>query len=47
MDIKCKVISGLKSGKIIIQKPNKYFTDSEKHHILQVFMSSGCTKDMK
>lgn len=44
MDKKSKVISGLKDGKIIIQKPNKYFCDSEKHHILQELLSSGCTK---
>jgi len=44
MDKKSKVISGLKTGKIIIQKPNKYFTDSEKHHILQELLKSGCTK---
>ncbi len=44
MDKKSKVISGLKTGKIIIQKPNKYFTDPEKHHILQELLSSGCTK---
>ncbi len=44
MDKKSKVISGLKTGKIIIQKPNKYFTDSEKHHIVQELISSGCTK---
>ena len=44
MDKKSKVISGLKTGKIIIQKPNKYFTDSEKHHIVQELISSGCTR---
>ncbi|KXK43129.1 MAG: transposase [Bacteroidetes bacterium OLB11] len=44
MDKKSKVISGLKTGKIIIQKPNKYFTDSEKHHIIQELLSLGCTK---
>ena len=44
MDKKSKVISGLKTGKIIIQKPNNYFTDSEKHHIVQELISSGCTK---
>ena len=44
MDKKSKVISELKTGKIIIQKPNKYFTDSEKHHIVQELISSGCTK---
>jgi len=44
MDKKSKLISGLKDGKIIIQKPNKYFSDSEKHHILQELVNSGCTK---
>jgi transposase len=44
MDKKSKFISGLKDGKIIIQKPNKYFSDTEKHHILQELLSSGCTK---
>lgn len=44
MDKKSKVISGLKGGKIIIQKPNKYFSDSEKHQILQELLNSGCTK---
>lgn len=44
MDKKSKVISGLKDGKIIIQKPNKYFSDTEKHHILQELINSGCTK---
>lgn len=44
MDKKSKLISGLRDGKIIIQKPNKYFSDSEKHHILQDLLKSGCTK---
>ena len=44
MDKKSKAISGLGSGKIIIQKPNKYFTDSEKHQIIQELLNSGCTK---
>lgn len=44
MDKKSKVISGLKTGKSIIQKPNKYFSDSEKHHILRELLESGCTK---
>ena len=44
MDKKSKVISGLKTGQIIIQKPNRYFTDSEKHHIISELLSSGCTK---
>src|SRR5690554_5277316 len=44
MDKKSKFISGQKTGKIIVKKPNKYFSDSEKHHILQEFLSSGCTK---
>jgi transposase-like protein len=44
MDKKSKVISGLKSEKIIIKKPNKYFTDSEKQQIIQELLNSGCTK---
>lgn len=44
MDKKSKSISGLRENKIIIQKPNKYFTDSEKHQIIQELLSSGCTK---
>lgn len=44
MNKKSKLISGLKAGKIIIQKPNKYFTDSEKHQIIQELLESGCTK---
>ena len=44
MDKKSKVISRLKTGKIIIQKPNKHFTDSEKHHIIQELLSLCCTK---
>jgi transposase len=44
MDKKSKVISGLTSGKIIIQKPNRYFTESEKHQIIQELLNSGCTK---
>lgn len=37
-------ILGLTEGKTIIQKPNKYFTESEKHQIIQELLSSGCTK---
>jgi len=43
MDKKSKLISGLTERKII-RKPNKYFTDEEKHHIIQEMLSSGCTK---
>ena len=43
MDKKSKQISGLKSGKII-QKANKYFSEPEKHFIIQELLSSGCTK---
>ena len=44
MDNKRKIISGLKSEKIIIKKPSKYFADSEKHQIIQELLSLGCTK---
>ena len=43
MGKKSKVILGLSSGKII-RKPNKYFSDEEKHFIIQDLISSGCTK---
>jgi transposase-like protein len=43
MDKKSKLISGLSNRKII-QKPNKYFSDEEKHHIIQDLISSKCTK---
>ena len=43
MDKKSKVILGLRSSKII-QKPNKYFTDLEKHQIIQELLATGCTK---
>lgn len=44
MDKTSKAISGLKYGKIFIKNPNKYFTDSEKHHIIQEMLDIGCTK---
>lgn len=44
MNKKSKFISGLKGSKMIIQKPNKYFTEEEKHRIIQELLSSGCTK---
>ena len=43
MDKKSKFDLGL-SGRKIVQKSNKYFTDSEKHQIIQELISSGCTK---
>ncbi len=43
MDKKSKSISGLKKGEII-QKANKYFSESEKHFIIQELLSTGCTK---
>lgn len=43
MNKKSKVISGLSDGKII-QKSGKYFSDEEKHHIIQDLISSKCTK---
>jgi hypothetical protein len=43
MDKKSKVILGL-SGKKTIQKSGKYFSDTEKHHIIQELLSSKCTK---
>jgi len=44
MDKTSKAISGLEAGKLIIQKPNKYLTDPEKHKIIQELLGSGCTK---
>lgn len=44
MEEKSKCISGLRSEKVIIKKPNKYFSDSEKHQIIQELLSCGCTK---
>lgn len=43
MKRKSKLISGLPSGDII-EKPNKYFTDSERHLIIQEMLKTGCTK---
>lgn len=43
MDKKSKLISGLKNNQIV-QKPNKYFTESEQHQIIQELISTGCTK---
>jgi len=43
MDKKSKLISGLKENEIIY-RPNKHFTDSEKHLIIQEMLKSGCTK---
>lgn len=43
MDKKSKFILGLNNGKIV-QKMTKYFTESEKHEIIQELISSGCTK---
>ena len=43
MDKKSKFISGLSKGKII-QKSGNYFSDEEKHHIIQELLSSKCTK---
>lgn len=43
MDKKSKLISGQKNNKIV-QKPNKYFTETEQHQIIQELISSGSTK---
>lgn len=43
MDKKSKVILGLEAGKII-QKANKYFSEPEKHFIIQELLATGCTK---
>ena len=44
MDQKSKLKTGLNQGNIIIQKPNNYFTEAEKHQIIQELLNSGCTK---
>ncbi len=43
MEKKSNRISRLKAGKII-QKPNKYFSETEKYFIIQEFLSTGSTK---
>lgn len=43
MDKKSKLISGL-TDQEIVKKPNKYFTDPEKHLIIQEMLETGCTK---
>lgn len=43
MNKKSKVISGL-TDKKIVRKPSKYFSDSEKHKIIQEMLKTGCTK---
>jgi transposase len=43
MDKKSKVISGLSDGKII-QKSGRFFSDEEKHFIIQELISTKCTK---
>ena len=44
MDIKSKLILGLEAGKII-NNPNNYFSDSEKHFIIQELLSTGWSKE--
>ena len=43
MDKKSKLITGLTRQKIV-RKPSKYFTDAEKHIIIQEMLEIGCTK---
>lgn len=43
MDKKSKLITGLTEKKIV-RNPNKYFSDSEKHSIIQEMLKTGCTK---
>jgi transposase len=43
MDKRSKVILGLKNVQPVIE-PNKYFTDLEKHQIIQELLSSGFSK---
>ena len=43
MEKKSKLISGLTEQKIV-KKPNKYFSDAEKHIIIQEMLETDCTK---
>ena len=43
MDKKSKPIPGL-SDEVIIQKSGRYFSDEEKHQIIQEMLSTRCTK---
>lgn len=43
MDKKSKPITGL-SDEMIIQKSGRYFSDEEKHQIIQEMLSTRCTK---
>lgn len=43
MDKKSKFISGLAEEKII-KTPNNYYSDSQKHLIIQEMLKTGCTK---
>ena len=43
MEQESKVILGLPLSRIV-QKANKYFTETEKHQIIQELISSQCTK---
>lgn len=43
MNKKSKLISGLTDIKIV-KKSSKYFTDAEKHLIIQEMLETGCTK---
>jgi hypothetical protein len=42
MDKKSKFISGLKNGKIV-RRTKKYFTETERHQIIQELLSSQYT----
>jgi transposase len=46
MKNKSKAISGLKEAKSIIDRPNKYFTEQQKHVIIQEFLNNHCTKQV-
>lgn len=43
MEEKSKFISGLTEKKLI-KNPNKYYSNSEKHLIIQEMLKTGCTK---
>ena len=44
MDTKNRSISESKVSQLIILKDIKDFTDSDKHHIIQEYLITGCTK---
>lgn len=44
MDQKCKFISGQMGIKNIMPKSGKYYSTTEKHQIIEAYLTSGCSK---